>query len=89
MLGTLAVLLLLCALFTMSSCGKTNYGDLMDSRDALYLIGCINIGGMHYEVRITSDEEMENNLYVHAIYEDNEYFTQAIQIMTAIIERLQ
>lgn len=32
---------------------------------------------------------MENNLYVHAIYEDNEYFTQAIQIMTAIIEGLQ
>lgn len=182
-----AVLLLVCALFTMSSCGKTNYGDLMDSRDALvrlmqengleflypsqmgcdsesaeyqyiavrtpetgdysgyklycfgspfytsvtaynetsdtlmsdeesrtpflkeigssrgtvrvyagkghkdalYLIGCINLGEMHYEVRITSDEEMENNLYVHAIYEDNEYFTQAIQIMTAIIEGLQ
>lgn len=58
-------------------------------KDALYLIGCINISGNHYEIRITSDETMENNEYVHAIYENNEYYQQALDLMVKIADSIQ
>ncbi|MGN0486965.1 MAG: hypothetical protein ACI4GB_06990 [Acutalibacteraceae bacterium] len=57
-------------------------------KDALYLIGCINIDSMHYEVRVTSDEEMQSNQYIHAIYEDNEFYALALQAITDIVESI-
>ncbi|MGN0534697.1 MAG: hypothetical protein ACI4IR_01685 [Eubacterium sp.] len=57
-------------------------------KDALYLIGCINIDQMHYEVRVTSNEEMKDNEYVHAIYEDNEYYDKALEVIKEIVENL-
>lgn len=58
--------------------------------DALYLIGCINIDGNHYEIRITNDEQMDTgNKYLHAIYADNEYYSAALKAMVRVAESIQ
>lgn len=57
-------------------------------KDALYLIGIINIDGKHYEVRVTSDEDMKDNNYIHAIYEDNEFYTQALELVVKVVESI-
>lgn len=58
--------------------------------DALYLIGCVNIGGDHYEIRVTNDEEMdEDSKYVHAIYADNEYYPAALDTIAKVAEHIQ
>lgn len=58
-------------------------------KDALFLIGCINIDSMHYEVRVTSNEDMENNEYIHAIYENNEYYQKALKTISDVIESIK
>lgn len=57
-------------------------------KDALYLIGCVNIGGNHYEIRVTNDETMTDGVYDHAVYADNEYYTQALDVITKISESI-
>lgn len=69
--------------------GKISVYSGKGHKDALYLIGCINISGNHYEIRITSDKAMENNKYVHAIYENNEYYQQAIDIMVKVADSIK
>lgn len=71
-----------------SDSGKINVYSGKGHKDALYLIGCINIDGNHYEIRITADEAMENNEYVHAIYEGNDYYKQAMELMCKIADSL-
>ena len=69
--------------------GKISVFSGKGHKDALYLIGCINISGNHYEIRITSDETMENNEYVHAIYENNEYYRQALDLMVKVADSIR
>lgn len=58
--------------------------------DALYLIGCINVAGNHYEIRVTNDEELdENSKYVHAIYADNECYPAALDTIVKVAESIQ
>lgn len=71
-----------------SAKGDINVYSGKGHEDALYLIGIINIDGNHYEVRITSDEEMTDNKYVHAIYADNEYYGQSLDLMVKIAESI-
>lgn len=58
-------------------------------KDALYLIGCFNDAGRHYEIRITSDEEMQDNQYIHAIYEGNQYYSKAFAEIQKIAENIK
>ena len=72
----------------------SNYGEIAafkgkGHKDALFLIGCINIDNAHYEVRVTSDEEMKDNAYTHAIYEGNAYYQQALDLIVSIVNGLQ
>lgn len=71
-----------------SSKGEISVYHGKGHKDALYLIGALNIDDKHYEIRVTSDEEMEENNYIHAIYEDNEYFSQALALIVKIAESL-
>lgn len=71
-----------------SSKGEISVYSGKGHKDALYLIGIINIDGKHYEVRVTSDEEMEDNNYIHAIYEDNKYYTQSLELIVKVIESI-
>ncbi|GEM_PF-3687681 len=73
---------------------RSNYGEITvfqgkGHKDALFLIGLINIDGAHYEIRVTSDEDMTNNVYTHAIYEENEYHQQALDLIVSIVNSLQ
>lgn len=72
-----------------SSVGEIKVYSGKGHKDALYLIGCINMDSKHYEVRITADEEMQDGKYVHAIYEDNEFYIQAFDVMTGVLESLK
>jgi hypothetical protein len=58
-------------------------------KDALFLIAAIDIEGRRYEVRVKSDEEMEDNAYVNAIYLDNERYPEAISLIIQVIEGLE
>lgn len=58
-------------------------------KDALFLIGCFNLDGCHYEIRVTADEDMQNGVYTHAIYTDNEYYPLALDVMVKIADSLQ
>ena len=69
--------------------GKISIYSGKGHKDALYLIGCINISGNHYEIRITADETMKNNEYVHAIYENNEYYQQALDVMVKVADSIK
>lgn len=71
-----------------SKAGEISLYSGKGHKDALYLIGCVNIGGNHYEIRITNDEIMTDGVYDHAIYEDNEYYTKAIDMMKSIAESI-
>lgn len=72
-----------------SDCGKIKIYSGKGHKDALYLIGCINVNSQHYEIRLTSDEEIKDNLYVHAIYKDNEYYSLALKTIADIAESLK
>ncbi|MGN1444014.1 MAG: hypothetical protein ACI4XE_09220 [Acutalibacteraceae bacterium] len=72
-----------------SECGTIKVYAGKGHKDALYLIGCINIDSKHYEVRVTCDEEMKDNLYVHAIYKDNEFYNLALKTVTSIVENIR
>lgn len=72
-----------------SAAGKINLYKGLGHKDALYLIGCINIGGNHYEIRITSDKEMNDSGYTHAIYEGNAYYESALALMAKIADNLK
>lgn len=72
-----------------SDCGTIKVYAGKGHKDALYLIGCINLDSRHYEIRVTSDEEMKDNLYVHAIYEDNEYYHLALKTVADIAENIR
>lgn len=67
-----------------SDCGSIKVYAGKGHKDALYLIGCINIDSGHYEIRVTSDEEMKDNLYIHAIYEGNEFYQLALKTVADI-----
>lgn len=58
-------------------------------KDALYLIGCINIDKQHYEIRVTANEEMKDDKYVNAIYEGNECYDKAFAVLVDIAENLE
>lgn len=57
-------------------------------KDALYFIGILNIDSYHYEIRVTSDEVMEDNNYVHAIYDGNEYYEKSLDLIVKIAESM-
>lgn len=58
-------------------------------KDALYFIGILNISSNHYEIRVTNDEVMEENNYVHAIYDGNEYYEQSLNLIVKIAESIK
>lgn len=72
-----------------SEAGEITLYKGLGHKDALYLIGCINIDGSHYEIRITSDKEMDDSGYTHAIYEGNEYYDSALTLMAKIAESIK
>lgn len=58
-------------------------------KDALYLIGCIDVGKQHYEIRVTANEEMKDDKYINAIYEGNECYDKAFAVLIDIAENLE
>lgn len=72
-----------------SKMGKIDVYAGEDHKESLFLIGCINIASVHYEVRVKSNEDMENNEYIHAIYENNDYYQMALKTITDVIESIK
>lgn len=58
-------------------------------QDSLFLIATLNYGGNHYEIRVVGNKDTDDKgKFIHQIFFDNEYYTNALVIVGDIAASL-
>ncbi len=68
--------------------GTLTYYTGTEHKDALFIIGYLNIDGSHYEVRIMGNDKLVEEEYVNYIYPNTELYNKALSELRKLAESL-